>query len=74
MESHFPIYPGGDRLDGPVCAGARFPHGSENPVVALMALDAPMLLWVIHGWYAAMPGVITFHRRHARFGHVAGLV
>ena len=37
-----------------------FPPGSENPVVALMALDAPMLLWVIHGWYAAMPGVITF--------------
>ena len=37
-----------------------FPSGSENPVVALMALDAPMLLWLMHGWYAAMPGVITF--------------
>ena len=37
-----------------------FPAGSENPVVALMALDAPMFLCVIHGWYAAMTGVITF--------------
>ena len=37
-----------------------FPSGSENPVVALMALDAPMLLWVIHGWYAAMPGTVVF--------------
>ena len=37
-----------------------FPSGSENPVVALMALDAPMLLWVVHAWYAAMPSVITF--------------
>ena len=37
-----------------------FPPGSENPVVALMALDAPMLLWVIHGWYAAMPGTVVF--------------
>ena len=33
-----------------------FPAGTENPLVALMALNAPMLLWVIHGWYAAMPG------------------
>ena len=37
-----------------------FPAGSENPVVALMALNAPMLLWVIHGWYAAMPGTVAF--------------
>ena len=37
-----------------------FPPGSENPVVALMALDAPMLLWVMHGWYAAMPGTVVF--------------
>ena len=32
-----------------------FPTGSENPVVALMALNAPALLWLAHGWYAAMP-------------------
>ena len=37
-----------------------FPAGSENPVVALMALNAPALLWVMHGWYAAMPGVVVF--------------
>ena len=37
-----------------------FPPGSENPVVALMALDAPMLLWLLHGWYAAMPGTVVF--------------
>ena len=37
-----------------------FPSGSENPVVALMALDAPMFLWVMHGWYAAMPGTVVF--------------
>ena len=37
-----------------------FPPGSENPVVALMALNAPVLLWVMHGWYAAMPGVVVF--------------
>ena len=37
-----------------------FPAGSENTVVALMALNAPMLLWVIHGWYAAMPGTVVF--------------
>ena len=37
-----------------------FPTGSENPVVALMALNAPVLLWVMHGWYAAMPGVVVF--------------
>ena len=37
-----------------------FPPGSENPVVALMALDAPMLLWLMHGWYAAMPGTVVF--------------
>ena len=37
-----------------------FPAGSENPVVALMALNAPVLLWVMHGWYAAMPGVVVF--------------
>ena len=37
-----------------------FPVGSENPVVALMALNAPALLWVMHGWYAAMPGVVVF--------------
>ena len=36
-----------------------FPAGSENPVVALMALDAPVLLWLAHGWYAAMPGVVV---------------
>ena len=36
-----------------------FPPGSENPVVALMALDAPVLLWVMHGWYVAMPGVVV---------------
>ena len=33
-----------------------FPAGSENPVVALMALDAPVLLWLAHGWYAAHAG------------------
>ena len=37
-----------------------FPPGTENPLVALMALNAPMLLWVIHGWYAAMPGTVVF--------------
>ena len=37
-----------------------FPAGTENPLVALMALNAPMLLWVIHGWYAAMPGTVVF--------------
>ena len=37
-----------------------FPAGSENPVVALMALNAPVLLSVMHGWYAAMPGVVVF--------------
>ena len=28
--------------------------------MALMALDAPMLLWLLHGWYAAMPGTVVF--------------
>ena len=28
--------------------------------MALMALNAPVLLWVMHGWYAAMPGVVVF--------------
>ncbi len=37
-----------------------FPAGSDNPVVALMALNAPVLLWLMHGWYAAMPGVVVF--------------
>ena len=37
-----------------------FPTGSENPVVALMALNAPVLLWLAHGWYALMPGVVVF--------------
>ena len=37
-----------------------FPNGSENPVVALMAFNTPALLWLVHGWYAAMPGVIVF--------------
>ena len=37
-----------------------FPSGSENPVVALMALNAPVLLWLAHGWYALMPGVAVF--------------
>ena len=37
-----------------------FPAGSENPVVALMALNAPVLLWLAHGWYALMPGVVVF--------------
>ena len=36
-----------------------FPDGSENPVVALMALNAPVFLWLMHGWYAAMPGVMA---------------
>ena len=36
-----------------------FPPGSENPVVALMALDAPMLLWLMHGWYVAMPATLV---------------
>ena len=36
-----------------------FPAGSENPVVALMALNAPVLLWLAHGWYALMPGVVV---------------
>ena len=36
-----------------------FPAGSENPVVALMALDAPVLLWLLHGGYALMPGVVV---------------
>ena len=26
-----------------------FPDGSENPVVALMALNAPVLLWLMRG-------------------------
>ncbi len=26
-----------------------FPAGSENPVVALMALNAPVLLWLMRG-------------------------
>ena len=37
-----------------------FPAGSENPDVALMALNAPVLLWLAHGWYALMPGVVVF--------------
>ena len=37
-----------------------FPAGSENPVVALMALNAPVLLWLAHAWYALMPGVVVF--------------
>ena len=37
-----------------------FPAGSENPVVALMALNAPVLLSLMHGWYTAMPGVVAF--------------
>ena len=37
-----------------------FPAGSENPVVALMALNAPVLLSLMHGWYTAMPGVVVF--------------
>ena len=37
-----------------------FPSGSENPVVALMALNAPVLLWLARGWYALMPGVVVF--------------
>ena len=37
-----------------------FPAGSENPVVALMALNAPVLLWLAHGWYALMSGVVVF--------------
>ena len=36
-----------------------FPAGSENPVVALMALNTPVLLWLAHGWYALMPGVVV---------------
>ena len=28
--------------------------------MALMALNAPVLLSVMHGWYAAMPGVVVF--------------
>ena len=36
-----------------------FPDGSENPVVALMALNAPLLLWLVHAWYALMPGVVS---------------
>ena len=28
-----------------------FPAGGENPAVALMALNAPVLLWLIHGRY-----------------------
>ena len=45
-----------------------FPAGSENPVVALMALDAPALLWLVHAWYAAMPGVIVFIGGTLAFG------
>ena len=37
-----------------------FPVGSENPVVALMALKVPVLLWLMHGGYAAMPGIVVF--------------
>ena len=51
-----------------------FPAGSENPVVALMALDAPMLLWLMHGWYAAMPGVVVFIGGTLVFGCVARMV
>ena len=29
-----------------------FPAGRENPAVALMALNAPVLLWLIHGRYS----------------------
>ena len=36
-----------------------FPAGSENPVVALMALNTPVLLWIAHVWYALMPGVVV---------------
>ena len=25
-----------------------------------MALNAPVLLWLAHGWYALMPGVVVF--------------
>ena len=42
-----------------------FPDGSQNPVIALMALNAPALLWLTHAWYAVMPGVVFRHRRRA---------
>ena len=51
-----------------------FPDGSENPVVALMALDAPVLLGLAHGWYAAMPGVMVVIGVTALFRRMAGLV
>ena len=36
-----------------------FPDGSQNPVIALMALNTPALLWLTHAWYAVMPGVVS---------------
>ena len=36
-----------------------FPDGSQNPVIALMALNTPALLWLTHAWYAVMPGVFS---------------
>ena len=36
-----------------------FPDGAQNPVIALMALNTPALLWLTHAWYAMMPGVVS---------------
>ena len=60
IETYFLICPRGFCRDRPVYFESVSDSGSENPVVALMALDAPALLWLAHGWYALMPGVAVF--------------
>ena len=60
IEAYFLISPRGFCRDRPVYFESVSGSGSENPVVALMALNVPVLLWLAHGWYALMPGVIVF--------------
>ena len=41
-----------------------FPDGSENPVVALMGLNAPVLLWLVRG----LDGFLERNRDRELFG------
>ena len=41
-----------------------FPDGSESPVVALMALNAPVLLWLMRG----LDGFLERNRDRELFG------
>ena len=58
--SHVALFTGGLAVATARYLLDPFPSASENPVVALMALHAPDLLWVMHGWYAVMPGAAVF--------------